>query len=181
MGQSEPTRQSDEILPGIQGSIFAFAVTSTTLIVDLFSLPNTAALPQGTVKGSDAPNPLGQYLTFIADGSPIYYACAQTFAALSGTTFSTTATATVNGSTGVVTIPSPNTMMDLLPSGVPMPFRFPPGPSANTRSDSATPSTINGIGAGQPAPHGALSNARFIALQCASGATSTLRLHVSSR
>lgn len=179
MGQTEPTRQSDEILPAILTSIWAFAVTSTVTIIDLASLFNTPAIPPNTVKGSENSNPLGQYITFIPDGASVYYACAQTYAALSSATLSTSATNTVNGTTGVVT--AINTPTQIMPSGFPTQLRFPPGQTRNVTGTNVAPSIINGILAGQDAPHGALSNARFIGVLTASGSTSTLRVHVSSR
>jgi hypothetical protein len=179
MGQTETTRQSDEILPAILGSTYAFAVTSTLLIIDLASLANTAALPSSTVKGSENSNPLGQYLTLYADGATVYYTCGQTWAALNSASLAVATTNTVSASTGVVT--ASNVPVQALPSGIPIPLRFPPGPSRNVTGTNAAPSTINGVGPGLDAPHGALSNARFLGVLTASGSTSTLRINVSSR
>jgi hypothetical protein len=164
VGQTEPTRQSDEILPPILGSIGALTIGSGALvIVDFTTYPQTAALPQTTVKGSDQQNPLGQYLTFIADGGQIYCAFASTAAALASCTVATVWTVSA---AGVIT-PSNNSMFPL-PSGIPMPFRMPPGPSSNS------------TGMGATVQRGTLSNARFGAFITSSG-SATLRVEVSSR
>jgi hypothetical protein len=176
MGQTEPTRQSDNILPAIVGSIYAIAVTSTVAIIDLASLAQSAAVLSTTGKGTENLNPVGQFLTFVADGGPVYYACAKTFAALSAVTIATTSA--VNGTTGAVTA-SPNAMQ-LLPAGQPVPMRIPNGNSTNMNATGTSPVVVNGIAVGAQAPHGALSEARFLAVACPTGVTSTLRINVSS-
>lgn len=160
MGQTETTRQSDEILPPIEGSICNFAVTSTPLLVDLTTFPQSAALPSSTVKGSEHLNPLGQYLTFIADADVFVM-----FTSASGDVAAMTTTDTVTVTAGVIT---PNNKCTFrLPAGQAMHFRLPPGPTVD-------PTT------GRTVKWGADSFARFLGVMTASGST-VLRSHVSSR
>jgi hypothetical protein len=168
MSQTEPTRQSDEILPPIVGSILVLPLTASVLIVDLTSLAQSAALPSSTVKGSENINPLGQYLTFIGDGS-WNCAFAGTAAALLG--LSTSATSTVSQSAGSTQyqIPGGNTANGtiLIPGGTPLHLRMPPGPTADTLANAGT------------IAHGSKSNARFLGALASSN--TNLRIWVSSR
>lgn len=172
MGQAEPTRQSDEILPPIDGSIVCLPVTTTMLVVDLTSMAQSAALPSSgsnpTVKGTEHTNPLGQYLSMIADGNNVYLAFADNSDDFGSINTTNTSTVTQSGA-AAYQIPSGNTAnsMLLLPSNFWAHFRMPPGPSGNAST-------------GQTVPWGTLSNARYMGVLTASG-TSTLRMWVSSR
>lgn len=148
MGQAEPTRQADNIIPPIKGSIPKFAVTTSVLVIDLSTWPQTAALPATTVKGSQNKNPIGQYLCLIPDGATVYVAFADTYAALAG--LSATATSSVDG-TGKITILGTETVP--LPGGTLHTMRPPPGNS------------------GYGTAWGSLSPARFMGLITATGST----------
>jgi hypothetical protein len=164
MGQTEPTRQSDEILPPIVGSIVCVAVTAAVQVVDLTTMPQTAALPVTTVKGSENLNPLGQYLTMEPDGA-CSIAFASTAAALAGLVLATTNTISA---AGVIT-PS-NATVVALTAGQRVDFRMPPGQSQESSSS---------FGTGAPTVHGGASPARFLGVLAASN--TTLRIWVSSR
>ena len=167
MSQTETTRQSDEILPPIAGSIVCLPVTNSLLIVDLTTMPQTAALPQSTVKGSEHTNPLGQYLTLIADAAcnVAFAAGANRAAAVTNLgSLSTSATSTISGSTGAITLAGTETIA--LTAGVPMHLRMPPGPTTNSTT-------------GLTVAWGALSNARWLGV--IAGSNTTLRMWVSSR
>src|SRR5579859_20201 len=90
MSQTEPTRQSDDIWPPIVGSIMCFPLTTGVLVVDMTSFPQSAALPQSKLKGSEHTSPLAQYLTMVC---PVAWDIA--FAATSGALASLSDTQTV--------------------------------------------------------------------------------------
>lgn len=162
-GQTETTRQSDEILPPIVGSIVVVAVVAGVTTVDLTTMPQTAALPNTTVKGSEDLNPLGQYLTMVADGN-----CSVAFAGTQAA-LATIATATTNTITNGVITANNNTVIQLT-AGIPFHFRMPPGPSQCGSSS---------FGTNSPSIHGGSSPARW--LGCLAGANTSLRIWVSSR
>jgi hypothetical protein len=164
MGQTEPTRQSDEILPPIVGSIVCVAVVAAVTVVDLTTMPQTAALPNTTAKGSENLNPLGQYLTMEPDGA-CSIAFASTAAALAG--LSTAAVNTISAA-GVIT--PLNTTVVQLTAGQRVDFRMPPGQSQDGSSSFNT---------GGTSVHGGLSPSRFLGVLA--GANTTLRIWVSSR
>lgn len=156
-GQSEPTRQSDEILPPILGSVVAFPVTAAVLIVDLTSWAQTAVMPQKMVDGQDRPNPLNQYLTFVA-GGPFNMAFAGTAAGLSALSVSAVSTVTQSGA-AAFQIPSGNTANCgvLFPGSTFVQFRMPPGDRGTTT--------------GTLVQHGFQSPARFMGLIAAANTT----------
>lgn len=165
MSQTEPTRQSDEILPPIIGDSthapIAIAVTSVVTVVDLTTLANTAALPPSTVKGMENTNPLGQYVTLVPTANVNVAFCATLALAQA---VSATATTTISA-TGVIT-PSP-TVAPQLPGPGRYDFRLPPG------------STVDSTG--KTVGHGTQSSARFLAAITPAGQTATLYVWVSSR
>jgi hypothetical protein len=172
MAQTEPTRQSDEIIPPLYGtagaSLVCLPVTTGVLIVDMTSLAQTPALPQTTAKAQEHTNPIGQYMTLIADGGPVYVAFAATTTLLAS--LSTTATSTVTQSgAAAFQIPNGGTTngVFLLAAGIPYHWRIPPGPAQAVGSNSIS-------------PWGANSPGRFLGCLTAAG-TATLRIHVSSR
>ena len=162
--QSEPTRQSDEIIPPIQGSILALAAGTAIVVVDVTTWLQSLALPATTVKGSEHTNAIGTYISLVADGVPnVYVGFAPTYAKAAALTVASTTT--VNGTTGVLTILG--TEMYMLTAGANYNFRPPPGPS----------STASGQSGG---PWGANSAARFMAF-CTATSTAVLRAQISSR
>jgi hypothetical protein len=166
MGQTEATRQSDNIWPPIVGSILVLPLTTSVLILDMTTFAQSPALPQSKVKGSQNTSPMGQYLTAISL-SNFFFAFGPTAASLSG--LSTTATSTVVQS-GAFSIPGGNTTNGCIPwaGGVPLPVRLPPGPEADPTS-------------GEFIKWGTQSQARFLGLILAAGApTSNIGIWVSS-
>lgn len=168
MGQTEPTRQADEILPPIAGSIVVVAVPaspSSPLVIDLTTWSNTAALPSTTTVGMQRTNPFAQYISMVADLGQFYYAFGPTAASVAS--ISPTATSTI---TGANAIPSGSTTNGAvpLPQGTLANFRLPPGPS-------------NASASGNIVQNGNASPARFLALIAATGVTANCVLFVSSR
>lgn len=178
MSQTETTRQSDEILPPILtasgGSVLALPCTTSVLIVDLTSMPQTPALPSTTNKGGEHQNPLGQYWTFLSTGT-VYLAFGPTAASL--TSLSTSATTTVPQGAGATQyqIPSGGTanVGVPIPSNTPFHFRMPPGPTGGGLSGSDPPNPSGG-------KWGNNSPARYLGALMASG-TATLYAWPSSR
>lgn len=162
MGQTETTRQSDEILPPIAGSTLALSVTTSVLVVDLTTWPQSAALPASTVKGSEHTNPLGQYIELVADTYPAYVLFAPTYAKAAA--ISASATTTVASTTGVMTVTG--TEAYLLAAGIPYHFRLPPGPTSSS--------------SGTGGAWGANSSARYMGL-IVSATSTTVRGCVGSR
>jgi hypothetical protein len=159
-GQTEPTRQSDEILPPILP--ICLALTTVVVVVDLTTIAQTPMLPASSLKGSEHTNPLGQYLTMVADAN-----CNVVFGATAAALASVT-TAAVNTVVGNAIQANANTTITIA-AGARFDFRLPPGPTFPT----------TGPGAGT-AVWGSSSPARFMAALTPSG-TATLRMWVSSR
>lgn len=173
--QTETTRQSDEILPPIVGSIVTLPLTAAVLVVDLTSWAQTAALPIATVHGSSATNPLGQYITLLTQQSGVCIAFARTAAALAG--LSATATSTVVQTAGATQFQIPggfttNASVPLSP-GIPFQFRMPPGPRQPVDATGQTTSDTQ-------SPWGANSFARFLGA-IMGAATGNLTMWVSSK
>lgn len=162
MGQTEPTRQSDEILPPISGSTARIAVTNAATTVDLTTFPQTAVLTTKQVKGSENTNPLGQYLNLQPDGAcNVLFAATQTTAAA----ISTSSTSTVSGA-GVITIAGTESLP--MTAGIVYQFRMPPGPTSDVTGTT-----------GAVLKHGSQSPARWMGL--IAGANTTLTVWVSSK
>lgn len=173
-GQTETTRQSDEILPPIVGSIVTLPLTVAVLVVDLTSWAQTAALPIATVHGSSATNPLGQYITLLTQSSGVCIAFAATAAALAG--LSATATSTVLQAGGTAfQIPGGFTTNGSVPlsPGIPFQFRMPSGPRQPVNAQGQTTSDVQ-------SPWGANSFARFLGAIMSAG-TANLTMWVSSK
>jgi hypothetical protein len=161
LGQSKflESMKSDWIMPPIVGGIGALAVTNVVSIIDLTTFPGSPANSTITV-GADGynPNPIGHFLSMIPDGGDIYIAFGPNVTSV--TNVSTTAGGSLTGNTYKL---SGNDTY-LVPNKTPIPIML-PGEFAG-RTDNAN--------------KGQNSQARYMALICATGVTSTARFYQSS-
>lgn len=154
------------------GGIVCVAVTSTVSVIDLTTMAGDPArgqgqAAQGTQTGDNAnPNPLGHFLTLVADGSvSIYVGFFDTYAhaAAASTSATTALQANTNDSNNVDALVSSFTATGTIPipAGGSMTAKLPAGALA------------------QVSPTGGKSPGRFLAVLTASG-TATLRMWQSS-
>lgn len=162
MGQSLPTRQSDDILPPIAPVCLT---VSSVVVVDMTTFPQSpvlntqaAGVTGSTVAGSERTVPFDQYLTFQADGD-----CFVAFGANAAAVTSITS-ATVNTVTANAIQTATNTCFKLV-GGVRYDFRLPAGPNIDVN--------------GRTVAYGTQSPARFMG--AVAGSSTTLRIFVSSR
>ena len=111
-------KQYFTILPATQKSVVTVSCTTVPIVVDLTSIPPSAAATAvnattGTAGDPGQKNLVGKYVRITADAGNVYYAASNNYAAL-GTT-NANAVSTVNATTGAVTVTGNE--MDLIPQG----------------------------------------------------------------
>src|SRR5579872_4614771 len=113
-------KQAAEVVPAIYNQVAAINCSTTVQVVDLTTLPRSAAVP------GDQPvkNPVGAYVRITADGGNVYYVTGSNFNALNAIP-NTVVFSTVNATTGKVTISGNE--MDVIPAGAWADFVVIPG------------------------------------------------------
>lgn len=156
------SQMADTVWPPAYGSITCFAVSAGVSVIDLTTMSghpgNSVNGPdQGPMSGTD-PNPIGHYITLLADGGDVYIAFCDTSAHALAVTVA--GVSTVTGGNQLVT-PFTATGTWKIPSGDRQSFLIP------TKNDGTTPA-------------GNKSLCRYLAFLTAAG-TATLRMYQSSQ
>lgn len=160
-------KQAAEVVPPIQSQIAAVNCSTTVQVVDLTTLPRSAAVPGN----QPVDNPAGKYVRITAQGGDVYFATGSNFALLNAIP-NTVVFSTVNTTTGKLTIG--NNELDYIPAGAWKDFVVMPGQGGSGGS---------GAGTGQAGPtnvgYGKDSPCRYVALIAATG-NPVARIHQSS-
>lgn len=162
-------KQAAEVYGANQAATAALTIGTTTVVVDLTSLPSPASVTAGLTQPGQS-NAIGKYILLHNDGTVVlYYALAPTFA-LAAACLATAAT-TVNGGNGELTIAG--TEMQALGAGLEVPILISPASPALTSNIKGTAGlTPSGPGTPQAqTPPGGLSVNRYLALLAASTTT----------
>lgn len=130
MAGDEQTRQSDYIMPPINGGITCLAASTAAVTVDLTTMSGS---PGNQVNGADVSiyggknvNPLGHYITLQADGGDVYIAFGDTVGHLSSIANVTQVSTVTNNA--LVTSSTANAVVKI-PIGTQQNFKLPVGSS----------------------------------------------------